>query len=335
MAVFDGATYMTIGELIRLLSDGGYHSGEQLGERLGVTRTAVWKQLKKLEALDIPLEAVKGRGYRLASPVELLDGAAIVAALPRDPRRHLSRLFIEEALPSTNLFLRDRFLQGAGHAEVCLAESQSAGRGRRGRGWSSLWGRSLLLSVGWRFQGGASVLEGLSLAVGVVIAQVLERHGLDVALKWPNDVLLMSEKGQGKLAGILLELSGDAEGPCEVVIGIGLNVVLPVSLRERIDQATAAVEDQAPNASRNALAAELIEALLDLLSGFEESGFVPWQAPWNQRNAHAGRDVEVIQGERRYTAVAEGVDEAGNLMVRRGDEMQRLVGGEISLRGRP
>lgn len=326
---------MTIGELIRLLSDGGYHSGEQLGERLGVTRTAVWKQLKKLEAMDIPLEAVKGRGYRLASPIELLDGPAIVASLSRESRRHLARLFIEETLPSTNEFLRDRFLHGAGHAEVCLAESQTAGKGRRGRQWVSPWGRSLLLSIGWRFQGGASVLEGLSLAVGVVIARVLERHGVNVALKWPNDVLLETGQSYSKLAGILLELSGDAEGPCEVVVGIGLNVALPESLRAGIDQPVAAVLDQAPGVSRNSLATELIEELLDLLSGFENSGFGPWREAWNERNAYVGQDVDIIQGARRYVAVADGVDVAGNLIVRRDDEVLRLVGGEISVRVRP
>lgn len=326
---------MTIGELIRLLSDGGYHSGEQLGERLGVTRTAVWKQLKKLEALSIPLEAVKGRGYRLTSPMELIDGPAIIAALSRESRRHLVRLFVEETLPSSNLFLRDRFLHGAGHAEVCLAESQTAGRGRRGRQWMSPWGRSLLFSIGWRFQGGASVLEGLSLAVGVVIAEVLEKHGLDVALKWPNDVLLVTGQGHGKLAGILLELSGDAEGPCEVVIGIGLNVVLPEALRAELDQAASAVADQAPGVSRNQLAAELIEALLGLLNGFEEAGFGPWREAWNRRNAYAGRDVDIVQGGLSYVATVDRVDEAGNLLVTCDGEVQRLVGGEISVRGRP
>lgn len=326
---------MTIGELIRLMSDGDYHSGEQLGERLGVSRTAVWKQLKKLEALDIPLEAVKGRGYRLASPIELLDGPAIVAALSRDTRRHLARLLVEEATPSTNLFLRERFMQGAGHAEVCLAESQSAGRGRRGRQWASPWGRGLLLSLGWRFEGGAAALEGLSLAVGVCVAQVLERHGLSIALKWPNDVLLMADDGARKLAGILLELSGDAEGPCEVVVGVGLNVTLPDAVRDRLDQPAAAVSDQTPGLSRNGLAAELIEALLGMLVAFEQEGFSAWQTAWNRRNAYAGREIDVIHGTHRYVATDAGVDEAGNLLVQCGEETQRLVGGEISLRGRP
>lgn len=326
---------MTIGDLIRLMSDGDFHSGEQLGERLGVSRTAVWKQLKKLEALGIPLEAVKGLGYRLGEPVTLLDGAEIVSCLDAASRPALRRLFIEESLDSTNAFLRERFAQGAGHGEVCLAESQGAGRGRRGRRWISPWGRGLLLSLGWRFENGVAALEGLSLAVGVVLAEVLEREGARVALKWPNDVLLASDEGQPKLAGILLEVQGDLEGPCEVVIGIGLNVFLPEAVRNEIDQPVAAVADQVPGVSRNVLAAGLIGGLLELMQRFEAEGFAAWQAAWNARHAHANREVEVIQGSQRYRGVALGVDEAGHLEVRCGDELRRLAGGEISVRGRP
>ncbi|MDR5907259.1 biotin--[acetyl-CoA-carboxylase] ligase [Franzmannia qiaohouensis] len=325
---------MTIGDLIRLMRDGEFHSGEQLGERLGVSRTAVWKQLKKLEAMDVPLEAVKGLGYRLATPLELLDGAGIVAQLPRSSRTSLSRLIIEESVPSTNAYLRERFEQGAGHGEVCLAESQSAGRGRRGRGWESPWGRGLMLSVGWRFEGGANVLEGLSLAVAVVVAEVLERHGLVVALKWPNDVLLETRDGLAKLAGILLEVSGDLAGPCEVVVGLGLNVDLSAEVRAGIDQPVAAVHDVAPEASRNQLAAELVAGLLDLLSRYEQEGFAAWQPAWSRRHAYADREIEVIQRDGRYVARVEGIDGAGNLLVRHAGEQRRLAGGEISVRGR-
>ncbi|WP_355662028.1 biotin--[acetyl-CoA-carboxylase] ligase [Halomonas salifodinae] len=325
---------MTIGDLIRLMSDGDFHSGEQLGERLGVSRTAVWKQLKKLEALGIPLEAVKGLGYRLGEPVELLDGGEIVSRLDAGSRPALRRLFIEEALDSTNAFLRNRFAQGAGHGEVCLAESQGAGRGRRGRSWVSPWGRGLLLSLGWRFENGVAALEGLSLAVGVVLAEVLEQEGARVALKWPNDVLLDGEQGWQKLAGILLEVQGDLEGPCEVVIGIGLNVFLPEVLRDVIDQPAAAVADQVPGVSRNALAAGLIGGLLELMQRFEGEGFGAWQAAWNARHAHAEQEVEVIQGSSSYRGIALGVDGAGHLEVRCGGELRRLAGGEISVRGR-
>ncbi|UYG03268.1 biotin--[acetyl-CoA-carboxylase] ligase [Halomonas sp. LR3S48] len=326
---------MTIGDLIRLLSDGEFHSGEQLGERLGVSRTAVWKQLKKLEAMDIPLEAVKGQGYRLSAPLELLDGGMIVAGLSRRGRQHLARLFVEETLPSSNEFIRQRFAQGAGHGEVCLVEQQSAGRGRRGRVWSTPWGRALMLSVGWRFETGIASLEGLSLAVGVALARTLERHGVVPSLKWPNDVLLADGEGRlGKLAGILVEISGDTAGPCEVVVGMGINFDLPTGFRERIEQHVAAVHDQAPSLSRNRLAAELLDELMPLLAGYESAGFAAWQGEWNQRHAFQNCEVEVLRGQQRLVATADSVDESGNLWIRYGDRRERLGGGEISVRGR-
>lgn len=326
---------MTIGDLIRLLSDGEFHSGEQLGERLGVSRAAVWKQLRKLEALGIPMEAVKGQGYRLAEPLELLEGSTIVAGLPREARQYINRLFVEETLPSSNAFLRERFAQGAGHGEVCLVEQQSAGRGRRGRTWVTPWGRTLMVSVGWRVESGVAALEGLSLAVGVVLAQVLEAHGVSPRLKWPNDVLLASDTGElAKLAGILVELSGDAAGPCEVVVGMGINVDLPEAFRAEITQPVAAVRDQAPTLSRNRLAVELLEALMPMLSSFEREGFAGWQDAWNARHAFRDREVDVIRGERREPVIAEGVDAAGNLWVAGPRGRERLAGGEISLRGR-
>ncbi|HAR09531.1 MAG: biotin--[acetyl-CoA-carboxylase] ligase [Cobetia sp.] len=323
---------MTIRDLIRLLGDGGYHSGEALGEELGVSRTAVWKQLKKLEALDIPLEAIKGLGYRLANPIELLDGQQIIEALPRETRKHLTRLFVEESVDSTNTFIRERFRQGAGHAEVCLAEVQSAGRGRRGREWETPWGRSLVFSLGWRFESGAASLEGLSLAIGVAVAEVLEADGLPARLKWPNDVLLQIQKDQPKIAGILVEVTGDVSGPCDVVIGIGMNIELPASRREAITQPVAAIRDIIPGASRNRYAARLMESLLALLPEFESQGFAGWQARWNERNAFKGRDVVILRGDRREEAVAEGVDINGNLEVRMNGETITLAGGEISLR---
>ncbi|MFY0992712.1 biotin--[acetyl-CoA-carboxylase] ligase [Halomonas sp. C05BenzN] len=327
---------MTIGDLIRLLSDGEFHSGEQLGERLGVSRAAVWKQLRKLESLGIAMEAVKGQGYRLAEPLELLDGGVIVAGLSWEARRHLTRLFVEETLPSSNAFLRERFEQGAGHGEVCLVEQQSEGRGRRGRVWTTPWGRSLMLSLGWRFESGVAALEGLSLAIGVVLARVLENHGATPLLKWPNDVLLQGPSGElGKLAGILVEISGDAAGPCEVVLGMGINVNLPADFRAGIDQPVAAVHDQVPGLSRNALAVELLEGLLPLMASFEQRGFAAWQAEWNARHAFTGHEVDILRSGEREPAIAEGVDEAGNLWVRCGQQRVRLAGGEVSVRGRP
>ncbi|MDR5875219.1 biotin--[acetyl-CoA-carboxylase] ligase [Halomonas sp. CUBES01] len=327
---------MSIGHLMRLLSDGDVHSGEQLGNALGVSRAAVWKQLKKLEALGVELVAVKGRGYRLAQPLEPLVGARIVERLPAQARHHLARLFVEDQLPSSNAFLRERFEQGAGHAEVCLVELQTAGRGRRGRVWTTPWGQSLMLSVGWRFEAGVTALEGLSLAVGVVVTQVLEHHGVAAQLKWPNDILLAQRDSDalGKLAGILVEVTGDAAGPCEVVIGMGMNLRLPEAMREAIEQPVAALFDELPSLSRNQLAADVVAGLLDMLAGFEQQGFAPWRKAWNQRHAYADQPIRVIQGRQTNEAVAGEVDDSGHLWVTESGHPRRLSGGEISVRRR-
>ena len=330
---------MTIGNLMRLLSDGEVHSGEQLGETLGISRAAVWKQLKKLEALGVELVAVKGRGYQLAQRLEPLEGAKIVERLPAQARHHLARLFVEDQLPSSNEYLRQRFEQGAGHGEVCLVELQTAGRGRRGRVWSTPWGQSLMLSLGWRFESGIAVLEGLSLAVGVVVAQVLEQHGVSPKLKWPNDILL-SEQGNaasdelGKLAGILIEVTGDAAGPCEVVIGMGMNLWLPDAQRAAIDQPVAALFERLPDLSRNQLASDVVAGLLAMLADFERASFGAWRDAWNERHAYAGLPIRVIQGQQTSNAIAGEVDESGNLWVTENGHSRRLAGGEISVRRR-
>ncbi|WP_075880567.1 biotin--[acetyl-CoA-carboxylase] ligase [Vreelandella massiliensis] len=326
---------MTIGNLMRLLSDGEVHSGEQLGEALGISRAAVWKQLKKLEALGVEMEAVKGHGYRLVQRLEPLEGAKVVAHLPASARHHLARLFIEDQLPSSNEYLRQRFQQGAGHGEVCLVELQTAGRGRRGRTWTTPWGQSLMLSVGWRFESGVVALEGLSLAVGVVVAQALERCDAAPKLKWPNDVLLENRDGElSKLAGILVEVTGDAAGPCEVVIGMGMNLWLPEAMRAAIGQPVAALADVCPHVERNRLAADVIAGLLDMLATFEARGFSAWQAAWNQRHAFEGEPVYVLQGNEKYEATAGEVDASGNLWVTQAGHSRRLAGGEISIRRR-
>lgn len=326
---------MTIGDLIRQLSDGELHSGQQLGERLGVSRAAVWKQLRKLEALGLEVVSVRGQGYRLAQPVELLDGTALVSGLSRDARRHLQRLMIEDSLSSSNEYVRQRFGQGAGHGEVCLVEYQEAGRGRRGRGWAAPWGGAVMLSAGWRFEAGVAALEGLSLAVGVALAQVLERHSVTPYLKWPNDVLLATADGSfAKLAGILVEVSGDAAGPCEAVVGLGINVDFPVAFRKAIEQPVATVHDQAPGLRRNTLATEVIDVLLPLLAGFEAGGFAAWQEAWNARHGFAGLPVEVLRGNQRLLATAGSVDATGSLCIEHADGSERLAGGEVSLRRR-
>ena len=259
--------------LLPLLADGEFHSGQDLAEAMGVSRTAVWKQVNRLVNDSVlAIESVKGKGYRIPGGIDLLDAAQVKAGL--DPRAAalMGRLEILDTVDSTNAHVMRLAEQDGLTGLVCTAEQQSAGRGRRGRQWVSPYASNLYLSLLWEFTQGAAALEGLSLAVGVAVARALRACDVPaVQLKWPNDVLYDG----AKLGGILLEMSGDAAGSCRVVIGVGLNVAMPKAAAGAIDQAWTDIKtitnNQHPRRSR--ILAALLNELLPLVADFEQRGF--------------------------------------------------------------
>lgn len=320
---------MQVDQVIRLLADGNVHSGEELGELLGVSRTAVWKKLKKLEPLGLQLTTVKGQGYQLAGTMELLDRDFVYSTISDAARHHISVLEIHGSIDSTNRLALERAQEGDGHGYVCVAEHQSAGRGRRGRQWHSPFGRNIYLSTAWEFSGGAAVLEGLSLAVGVGLLRALKRHHVgDVQLKWPNDVLWQNKK----LAGILLEMAGDAAGTCQVVVGVGLNVAMPEVEAQAIDQPWTSVANITDRFSRNGLLVSMIDELIPLLANYQRDGFAPYHAEWEAADSFRNREVEIRAGKNSIVGTVVGVDHSGALRLLTEDGEQLIYGGEASAR---
>lgn len=317
--------------LLAVLADGEYHSGSELGELLGVSRAAVWKHLQKLSELGIELDSSRGRGYCLPGGLELLSEPLIAARMGG-----LVRPLQLEVLPlvdSTNTRLMSRAEQ-LPSGFVCVAEQQSAGRGRRGRAWVSPFARNLYFSLLWRFEGGAAELEGLSLAVGVCIAEALESLGIDgVSLKWPNDVLADGKK----LAGILLEMSGDPAGACHLVIGVGINVDMASMQALDIDQpwvdvaSLARAQGLAP-ISRNTLCARVLRNLWELLDEYPERGFAFWRERWMARAAYLNRPVCIVTSSQQSHGTLLGVDTSGALRLATDTGEQLVYGGEVSLR---
>ncbi|WP_020211053.1 bifunctional biotin--[acetyl-CoA-carboxylase] ligase/biotin operon repressor BirA [Gilvimarinus chinensis] len=316
-------------QLLRILADGNYHSGEELGERLSMSRTAVWKQLKKLPELGVELQSGRGQGYCLPGGLELFQRERLL----KEAEPWQGDLQLELVLDSTNAQLMTRSAN-VKSGTVCIAEQQTAGRGRRGRAWVSPFGQNIYLSMLWQFEGGASSLEGLSLAVGVCVAEVLEGLGLNgVTLKWPNDVLV----DQRKLAGVLLEMTGDPAGVCQVVVGVGVNWRMPIGAAQNIDQpwvdvSHLAEEQGVSGVSRNAVAGRLIAALSSMLTEFSSVGFSGFRQRWLSRAAFVGRSVAVSTAKETSSGVLLGVDEAGALLLDVAGGVQRYYGGEVSLR---
>jgi BirA family biotin operon repressor/biotin-[acetyl-CoA-carboxylase] ligase len=320
--------------LLPLLASGEYCSGQALADALGISRTAVWKQLNALADYGLEIESAKGRGYRIPGGIDLLDGALVRTALSPQASALLTSLQLLETIDSTNAEAMRQVAGGAGAGLVCSAEQQSAGRGRRGRAWVSPFARNLYLSVVWQYHQGAAALEGLSLAVGVAVARALVANGLPpVQLKWPNDVVYRG----AKLGGVLLEMTGDAAGTCQVIVGVGLNVAMPDAAATGIDQAWTDIETISGGVrpGRNTLLAALLNKLLPLLANFEQQGFGPWRDEWLALDAFAGESVVLHSGAQDTTGVARGVDARGALQLETATGIQSIYGGEISLRRAP
>ena len=319
-------------DLLQLLADGALHSGEELAARLGVSRAAVWKRLQQLEEWGIAVEALTGRGYRLEAPVDLLDADDICSRLPQDARGRLRRLEVHEALDSTS----DRLLAvddlPSGQFDACLAEFQSAGRGRRGRRWVAPFASGLCLSIGWNYRDAPAALSALSLAAGVAVLRALGRLGIaGLALKWPNDVV----RGDSKLGGILIDLRGEAAGPAYVVVGVGINVRLPASARKRLAEEGVDAVDLAalgPPPARNAIAAALVAELSNALGEYGARGLAAFAEEWQDADALAGRTIAVLHGGQTLHGRARGVDSDGALLLEVDGAPRRIVSGEVSVR---
>jgi len=310
--------------LLDLLKDGRFHSGQALGEALGISRSAVWKQLQQLQSeLDIPIHKVRGRGYQLADPVSLLDAAEIGANVP--PGWAVSVL---DSVDSTNAEALRAISKGAPMPLLVLAERQTAGRGRRGRVWVSPYGENLYYSLAVRMEGGMARIEGLSLVVGLAVLEALREEGVtDAGLKWPNDVLV----GGRKLAGILLELVGDPGDVCHVVIGVGVNVNMKNTAS--VDQDWTSVRLQAARlVDRSRLAAVISRKLHANLARHARLGFAQMREEWEQHHLWQGRAVTLSSGARQVEGVALGVDDQGALRLKVEGLEQVFSGGELSLR---
>jgi BirA family biotin operon repressor/biotin-[acetyl-CoA-carboxylase] ligase len=249
--------------------------------------------------------------------------------------QHRFDLRVVDIIDSTNTALLAQAMSGAPSGTCLVAELQTAGRGRRGRAWHSAVGASLTFSLLWRFESGAASLGGLSLVVGLAVANALRALGLAAQLKWPNDILFRNQK----LGGILIETQGDMLGPTVAVVGIGINVRLPDSMKAAIDQpvtdiAAAMMESAVtpPAMNRNALLAAVLTQLVALLDQFQRSGFAPLRDQWRALNAHQGQMVDVHAPNETYTAKLIDVALDGGLMVERNGMAVTLSAAEISVR---
>lgn len=319
-------------ELLKLMSDGEYHSGEALGQSLGISRAGIWKILESLSPYGLEIERVRGKGYCVRGGVDFLDEFSIRQRMAGESLALCSGLHIEQETASTNQVLLDRINSGnpCENASVVFAEMQSAGRGRRGRIWQSPFAQNIYMSFAWRFESGIAAMEGLSLAVGLGVVKALNALGFEQAsLKWPNDIL----SGDAKLGGVLIEIAGDVGGQCYAVIGVGLNVGMHEGAMQGVGQPWTSLQKlSGQNVSRNVVAAAILDALIPMVGSFESIGFSRYRSDWEGCCPHIGKRVLLETPSGAVHGVMLGVDDTGSLVMSVDGVEQIFVGGEISLR---
>jgi BirA family transcriptional regulator, biotin operon repressor / biotin---[acetyl-CoA-carboxylase] ligase len=314
--------------ILQLLADGQFHSGEALAQRFKVTRATIWNAIQHAESLGVEIFSVRGKGYKLPKEINLLNANEVLQAIGE--QRAWFKLEVLDEVASTNTYLMQN--KYAAHATCVAAHLQTNGKGRRGRTWVSQLGASLTFSLLWRFAGGAAGLSGLSLAVGVALMRALHSLGVNQAqLKWPNDVLVDGKK----LAGILIELQGDLEGPSSAVIGVGINLNLPKNVLESIDQpAIDLVHASAKSINQSELLGLILKHLADVLSNFEAQSFVGVRDEWLSYHAYKNKPVRMLlPNGTEVIGTVTGVADDGILLVETALGQQRFSAGEISLRG--
>lgn len=308
--------------LVSLLADGEFHSGEQLGERLGMSRAAINKHIQTLRDWGVDVFTVPGKGYSLPEPIQLLSQTWISEQVKE------GNVAVLPVIDSTNQYLLDRIAELAS-GDACVAEYQQAGRGRRGRKWFSPFGSNLYLSMYWRLEQGPAAAIGLSLVIGMVMAEVLRELGAEnVRVKWPNDLYLNDRK----LAGILVELTGKTGDAAQIVIGVGINLAMRNVEDNVVNQGWINLQDAGITIDRNTLAVRLITELRSALALFEEEGLAPWLPRWDRLDNFINRPVKLIIGEREIVGISRGIDVQGALLLEQDGVIKSWMGGEISLR---
>ncbi|VAW85449.1 Biotin operon repressor / Biotin--protein ligase [hydrothermal vent metagenome] len=320
----------TLQRLLTIIADGAFYSGSDLARILGVSRSTVNNYMKKLGELGLDIHSVPGKGYQLSVPLELLDIQAMQEPLGLASLKLISNIEIKFQLPSTNSYLMSLVRaepQSSGVA--CFAEMQFAGRGRRGKLWVSPVGENIYLSVLWRFQQAPVDFACLGLAMAVAVARAVKRIGLDlVRIKWPNDIYLNGRK----MGGILLEMSGESQGPCSVVVGIGLNVSMNSFLSRYIDQKWTSLKHHFDgDVSRNKVAGIVLEELVLALRDFQRSGFENFKSEWRQYDVIKGRQVILKMERTIIKGLALGIDKSGALLIERNGKVERFFHGEVSV----
>ena len=327
--------------LLNVLADGEFHSGQHLAEQIGISRTAIWKLVAKLQSWDIEIYSVKGKGYKIPDGLNLIDKSKL-DSLVENKLKHFPQIDLLTTIDSTSTYISNKWDESVesrngqnknftSSGRVCIAEHQSKGRGRKGNQWISPFGANLYFSIGIELPVGLSVLGGLSLAIGIGLTEAINKiTAKKVKLKWPNDLLCENQK----LAGILVEASGDSNDTSFINIGIGINWDMPEKFSKEINQPWInLLEISSKNIDKTTLTANLLIELDQTIDQFIHQGFDAFSKKWGKNSAFIDQTITIKTHNGNIDGIEKGIDKNGAIVVITSHGEKTFYSGEVSLRG--
>jgi BirA family biotin operon repressor/biotin-[acetyl-CoA-carboxylase] ligase len=298
--------------LLTLLGDGFCHSGSSLGQTLGITRSAIWKQINQLIELGIPIKSIPKQGYKLPSSFILLDEQRLSSCLLASNLATPFKLHLFSSIDSTNRFLKDLPLNK--ELDICCAETQTQGKGRFGRYWHSPFGENIYCSSRWNLNYDLTKLSGLSLISSLAALATLKELNLpsEIKIKWPNDIYW----GNKKLCGSLIEIIAESNGNAQIIIGIGLNVNTNTTKHLLPDKSWCSLYEMTQQYfDRNIIIAKLLSNLERYLNRFLKHDLQDFMNEWEQADYLFGNSIQVTNPLGTITGRACGINHWGQLIL--------------------
>ncbi|UDG79245.1 Bifunctional ligase/repressor BirA [Candidatus Ecksteinia adelgidicola] len=308
-------------KLITLLSNGDFHFSKTLIKMLNIDQKTLDQYIQSILTWGVNVLIIPNKGYILLNSIQCLKINHILNFLED------KRIIVIPIVNSTNQYLLDHICS-LKSGDVCISEYQKHGRGRYGRKWISPFGMNICLSIFWCFKKELITVIGLSLIIGIIVAEVLQGFGAtDVRVKWPNDIYLNNRK----LAGILIECV-KKNNFNYLVIGIGINIAMQDTFKNIINKKWINLQEAGIYIDRNKLTAILINEIRYSLKKFECSGMIPFLDRWRRLDNFINQSVKLLINKHYIFGICRGIDQHGALLLDQEGIVKSFFNGEISLR---
>jgi BirA family biotin operon repressor/biotin-[acetyl-CoA-carboxylase] ligase len=314
-------------------NENDYISGQEMSEKLGVSRNAVWKHIQNLKKEGFQIESIKHKGYKLVQLEEhqkdCLNYGLISPYL--DTEFIGNKIYYYDSVGSTNVEAKKLADKNSGEGWIVIAEEQTEGKGRLGRTWQSPKKTGIWMSIVLRPDVEPREVPQLTQLAAAALIEALAKFGIEAQIKWPNDIVINGKK----ICGILTEMTGTIERLNYIILGVGMNVNLEKNdfPEELLDKATSIYMENGQKMNRQELVGEVLNSIEKYYKYFVAHDHEKYLDVCRANSVLIGKTVRIIKHNKERKGVAVGIDNNGALIVEIEGKLEKVISGEVSVRG--